>query len=101
MIYVLVTRSVPVHLLQIVQSPAQSPAKARHCQGSGTATHSPSYGVETRASSHMLRRVCLGMGVAGVIASGAVAQDLQKNQFKVIGLNSPTPVSIYYEVTSW
>src|SRR5436309_9363975 len=49
----------------------------------------------------MLRRVCLSLGLAGVLASGAVAQDLPKNQFKVIGLNSPTPVSIYDEVPFW
>src|SRR4051812_35351027 len=49
----------------------------------------------------MLRGFCLGVGLAGVILSGAVAQDLPKNQFKVIGLNSPTPVSIYDEVPFW
>src|SRR5256885_13908149 len=49
----------------------------------------------------MLRRFCLGLGLAGAILSGAAAQDLPKNQFKVIGLNSPTPVSIYDEVPFW
>src|SRR2546423_12400684 len=49
----------------------------------------------------MLRRFCLGLGLAGAIASGAAAQDLPKNQFKVIGLNSPTPVSIQDEVPFW
>ena len=33
--------------------------------------------------------------------SGALAQDLPKTQFKVIGLNSPTPVSIHDEVPFW
>src|SRR5438067_5744934 len=49
----------------------------------------------------MLRQFCLGLGLAGVIASGAAAQDLPKNQFKVIGLNSPTPVSIHDELPFW
>src|SRR5438067_3605603 len=49
----------------------------------------------------MLRQFCLGLGLAGVIASGATAQDLPKNQFKVIGLNSPTPVSIVDELPFW
>ncbi len=49
----------------------------------------------------MLRRFCLGLGLASAIASGAVAQDLPKNQFKVIGLNGPTPVSIHDEVPFW
>ena len=31
----------------------------------------------------------------------AVAQDLPRTQFKVIGLNSPTPVSIYDELPFW
>src|SRR2546430_3192845 len=49
----------------------------------------------------MLQRLLMGLALAGVIASGAAAQDLPKNQFKVIGLNSPTPVSIYDEVPFW
>ena len=49
----------------------------------------------------MLRRSCLGFALAGAIASGAAAQDLPKNQFKVIGLNSPTPVSIHDEIPFW
>src|SRR5438270_12203104 len=49
----------------------------------------------------MLRGFLLGVGLAGAIASGATAQDLPKNQFKVIGLNSPTPVSIQDEVPFW
>ena len=39
----------------------------------------------------MLRRLLAGAALA-VVVSGAVAQDLPKSQFKVIGLNSPTPV---------
>ena len=49
----------------------------------------------------MLRRFCLGLGLASAIVSGAAAQDLPKTHFKVIGLNSPTPVSIYDEVPFW
>ena len=49
----------------------------------------------------MLRRFCLGLGLASAIVSGAVAQDLPKNQFKVIGLNGPTPVSIHDELPFW
>ena len=49
----------------------------------------------------MLQRSLMGLALAGAIASGAAAQDLPKNQFKVIGLNSPTPVSIYDEVPFW
>jgi len=49
----------------------------------------------------MLRGFCLSLGLAGAIVSGAAAQDLPKNQFKVIGLNSPTPVSIHDEVPFW
>src|SRR5437588_2005417 len=49
----------------------------------------------------MLQRFLMGLALAGAIASDAGAQDLPKNQFKVIGLNSPTPVSIYDEVPFW
>src|SRR5882762_4188187 len=54
----------------------------------------------------MTRRFCIGFLLAGAIASialsaGAAAQDLPKTQFKVIGLNSPTPVSIHDEVPFW
>ena len=38
---------------------------------------------------------------AAAFASSALAQDLAKSQFKVIGLNSPTPVSIYDELPFW
>src|ERR1044071_3560368 len=50
---------------------------------------------------HMLRRLMTGFALAGAIASGAAAQDLPKSQFKVIGLNGPTPVSIHDEVPFW
>src|SRR3984893_19460098 len=49
----------------------------------------------------MLRRFWPGLALAGAIASGAAAQDLPKTNVKVIGLNSPTPVSIYDEVPFW
>src|SRR4051794_15394515 len=49
----------------------------------------------------MLQRSLIGLALAGALASGAAAQDLQKAQFKVIGLNSPTPVSIYDEMPFW
>src|SRR4249919_834003 len=49
----------------------------------------------------MRRSVLMGMAIAGAIASGAMAQDLPKNQFKVIGLNGPTPASIHDEVPFW
>src|SRR5947208_1685837 len=49
----------------------------------------------------MLQRFLIGLALAGAIVFGAGAQDLPKNQFKVIGLNSPTPVSIYDEVPFW
>src|ERR687894_1153786 len=43
--------------------------------------------------------LALAAGLAMV--SGAAAQDLPKTQFKVIGLNSPTPASIYDELPFW
>src|SRR5258707_827180 len=49
----------------------------------------------------MWRNLLIGLALAGAVASGAAAQDLPKAQFKVIGLNSPTPVSIYDEVPFW
>ena len=49
----------------------------------------------------MLQRSLIGLALAGAIASGAAAQDLPKNQFKVIGLNGPTPASIQDEVPFW
>jgi TRAP-type C4-dicarboxylate transport system substrate-binding protein len=49
----------------------------------------------------MLRGFWTGLALAGAIATGAAAQDLPRNQFKVIGLNGPTPVSIHDEVPFW
>ena len=49
----------------------------------------------------MLNRIMAGVALAAAVATGAAAQDLPKTQFKVIGLNSPTPVSIYDEVPFW
>jgi TRAP-type transport system periplasmic protein len=48
----------------------------------------------------MLNRLLAGMALMA-LASGAAAQDLPKSQFKVIGLNSPTPVSIHDELPFW
>src|SRR5207248_10073707 len=80
-----------------------------HCQASRSddtlsggrgISHSPRY-FGTRGRSHMMRRFFIGLALASAIVSAAAAQDLPKNQFKVIGLNSPTPVSIYDEVPFW
>src|ERR1044071_8547206 len=49
----------------------------------------------------MLRQFWTGAALAAMVASGALAQDLPKNQFKVIGLNGPTPASIHVEVPFW
>ena len=54
----------------------------------------------------MTRHFWIGFVLAAAIASSAAgqvafAQDLPKSQFKVIGLNGPTPVSIYDEVPFW
>ena len=49
----------------------------------------------------MLYRMLAGLALAAVVTSGAAAQDLPKSQFKVIGLNSPTPVSIHDELPFW
>ena len=49
----------------------------------------------------MLHRLLTGLALATTVAFAATAQDLPKNQFKVIGLNSPTPVSIEDEVPFW
>ena len=49
----------------------------------------------------MLKRLLSGMAVAAAFVSVAAAQDLPKSQFKVIGLNSPTPVSIHDELPFW
>src|SRR6267142_1126345 len=49
----------------------------------------------------MMNRLLMGLALATVVACGAAAQDLPKSQFKVIGLNSPTPVSIHDELPFW
>ena len=49
----------------------------------------------------MLQRFLMGLATGAMVTSGAFAQDLPKAQFKVIGLNSPTPVSIYDELPFW
>src|SRR6476469_3303959 len=56
---------------------------------------------KARGEITMLQRFLMGLALAGVVVSVAVAQDLPKNQFKVIGLNSPTPVSIHDELPFW
>ena len=49
----------------------------------------------------MLNRWLAATALVAGLASGASAQDLAKSQFKVIGLNSPTPVSIHDELPFW
>lgn len=49
----------------------------------------------------MLHRLLSGLALTILAASTAMAQDLPKSQFKVIGLNSPTPVSIHDELPFW
>jgi len=49
----------------------------------------------------VLQRWTTGLALLAAMTAGAAAQDLPKSQFKVIGLNSPTPVSIYDEVPLW
>ena len=54
-----------------------------------------------KREAKMLHRLLTGLALATAVASAAVAQDLPKSQFKVIGLNGPTPVSIYDELPFW
>ena len=49
----------------------------------------------------MSYRVALSVCLSALFSTAAIAQDLPKTQVKVIGLNSPTPVSIYDEVPFW
>src|SRR5436190_19511424 len=49
----------------------------------------------------MLKHWLTGLVLATAVTAGATAQDLPKTQFKVIGLNRPTPVSITDEVPFW
>jgi TRAP-type transport system periplasmic protein len=48
-----------------------------------------------------MRLFLSGLLLVSGLAFGAAAQDLPKHNFKVIGLNSPTPVSIHDEVPFW
>jgi TRAP-type transport system periplasmic protein len=49
----------------------------------------------------MLHRLLIGIVASLAVSFGAVAQDLQKSEFKVIGLNGPTVASIVDEVPFW
>src|SRR5436305_12227890 len=49
----------------------------------------------------MLKHWLTGLVLPTAVTAGAAAQDLPKTQFKVVGLNSPTPVSIYDELPFW
>jgi TRAP-type C4-dicarboxylate transport system substrate-binding protein len=49
----------------------------------------------------MLKHWLAGLVLATAVTAGAAAQDLPKTTFKVVGLNSPTPVSIYDELPFW
>lgn len=49
----------------------------------------------------MLKTTIIGLAVGAAMVATAGAQDLPKAQFKVIGLNSPTPVSIHDELPFW
>src|SRR5690606_16011495 len=46
-------------------------------------------------------RLLAGVVAAVSLALPVAAQELPKSHFKVIGLNSPTPVSIYDELPFW
>ena len=46
-------------------------------------------------------RVALSLCLSAALATATAAQDLPKTNVKVIGLNSPTPVSIYDELPFW
>jgi TRAP-type transport system periplasmic protein len=49
----------------------------------------------------MFDRAILSLCLSAALSAAVAAQDLPKTQVKVIGLNSPTPVSIYDEVPFW
>ena len=49
----------------------------------------------------MSYRVALSVSLSAALSTAVAAQDLPKTQVKVVGLNSPTPVSIYDEVPFW
>jgi TRAP-type C4-dicarboxylate transport system substrate-binding protein len=49
----------------------------------------------------MSYRLALSLCLSAALCTAAAAQDLPKTQVKVIGFNSPTPVSIYDELPFW
>jgi TRAP-type transport system periplasmic protein len=49
----------------------------------------------------MSYRVALSLCLVAALSTAVAAQDLPKTNVKVIGLNSPTPVSIYDELPFW
>lgn len=49
----------------------------------------------------MSYRVALSFCLSAALCTAVAAQELPKTQLKVIGLNSPTPVSIHDEVPFW
>jgi hypothetical protein len=49
----------------------------------------------------MSHALCLSLCLTPRYLTAVAAQDLPKTNVKVIGLNSPTPVSIYDEVPFW
>jgi len=49
----------------------------------------------------MFKRLLIGIVAGVVVAVGASAQDLQKAQFKVVGLNGPTVASSVDELPFW
>jgi TRAP-type C4-dicarboxylate transport system substrate-binding protein len=49
----------------------------------------------------MSYRVALNLCLSAALSTAVAAQDLPKTNVKVIGLNSPTPVSIYDELPFW
>jgi TRAP-type C4-dicarboxylate transport system substrate-binding protein len=49
----------------------------------------------------MSHRLMLSLCLSALLSTATAAQDLPKTNVKVIGLNSPTPVSIYDEVPFW
>ena len=49
----------------------------------------------------MWYRLVLSLCLSTALSTAVAGQDLPKTNVKVIGLNSPTPVSIYDEVPFW
>src|SRR5688500_1510334 len=54
-----------------------------------------------RTGRHNMKRIALAGLLAIAVAAPAAAQDLPRTQLNGIGLNSPTPVSIYDELPFW